>query len=994
MSSMLLSPARQLCRIRNNRISSIIARSQSSYSSFHDPNPTLFKPPAPSSTAQTDDGSAPALPPLLRSDVRTMGSILGSLIQSTTPNVFPQVEELRQYTKQWNSASTPEEKTEVITRINKFLSTLSDKELSAVARSFSHFLALANTAERHNRVRVLRAGSLTTPETNGDDVTHGVGALPPKHDSCGGVLYDLLERGVPADEIYDTLVNQSVEIVLTAHPTEVNRPTIMSKHERIYNHLTSADVFRESDGSVKTTSVPTPYRQSRLNDALRCEISLLWQSSKVSPQKPSPVEEARRGTLVAETTLWDALPSFLRRLDATLYDATSKRLPLTANILKFASWMGGDRDGNPTVTPDVTREVCLENRRTAAKKLKEDLENVYKMLSLVNCGEELRRVVGDDCYEPYRAYLEPIVQRLADTEAWATQSLFNLRSSKLEHSAPTPPPPHVYLTKSQLLDDLLPIHSDLVSTGNSIHADGTLTDVIRRVSTFGLTLLPLDVRQESDRHEEALDCITRYLGLGSYKEWSEKSKIIFLQNEISSHRPLLRHGEWHDYPEIFTPTAVDTLETFEMISEQHPESLGTYVISQATSASDVLAVLLLQLNAGVKKPLPVAPLFETLDDLNGATKTMDTLWSLPAYLGIIGGKQEIMIGYSDSAKDAGRMAASWAQYETQESLANLARERNIDVTFFHGKGGTVGRGGNPATFQAILAHAPDTINSRFRVTEQGEMISQNFGHNVIAERTLDIFTAAVLAEHHIHRPRPCEKWRQLMDRLSEISCDSYRQVVRGDDRFVEYFRTATPELELARLNIGSRPAKKKVGGGVESLRAIPWIFAWMQNRLNMPSWLGVGDAIEEVLKSEDGDELRRMYKEWDSFRTTIHLVEMVLAKSSPEISQNYEETLISDSHLKSLGTVLREKHSVTQNAILDITGHKTLSDDNELLMRLLAVRNPYVYALNVIQAEVLKRLRSEDDAATQEGNNGDKDVLEDALGITITGIANGMGNTG
>lgn len=422
-----------------------------------------------------------------------------------------------------------------------------------------------------------------------------------------------------------------------------------------------------------------------------------------------------------------------------------------------------------------------------------------------------------------------------------------------------------------------------------------------------------------------------------------------------------------------------------MVAEQHSDSLGTYVISQATTASDVLAVLLLQLDAGVKTPLPVGPLFETLDDLKGAHDTMETLFSLPAYMGMIKGKQEIMIGYSDSAKDAGRLAASWSQFETQEKLAELAKKHNVDLTFFHGKGGTVGRGGNPAGFKAILAHAPGTVNSRFRVTEQGEMIHQNFGHDVIAERTVDIFTAAVLAERHTPRSSPPAEWRRLMDVLSETSCDAYREIVRKDERFVSYFRTATPELELARLNIGSRPAKRKIGGGVESLRAIPWIFAWMQNRLNLPSWLGVGDALHEMMQSEDKEELQRMYNEDNNFRNTISLVEMVLAKSSAEISQNYEDNLVTDPEIKALGDVLREKHALTRDAILELSGHKILSEDNELLLNLLTLRNPYVYALNVIQAEVLKRLREQGDS---------NEVLEDALGITITGIANGMGNTG
>lgn len=317
----------------------------------------------------------------------------------------------------------------------------------------------------------------------------------------------------------------------------------------------------------------------------------------------------------------------------------------------------------------------------------------------------------------------------------------------------------------------------------------------------------------------------------------------------------------------------------------------------------------------------------------------------------------------------------------------MARDAGVALTFFHGKGGTVGRGGNPQTFLAILAHAPDTINGQFRVTEQGEMINKNFGYVDRAERTMDIYTAAVLVEKLTERTRATPEWRDMMKKLSDISCDAYRKIVKGDERFVPYFRSATPELELSNLNIGSRPQKRKASGGVESLRAIPWIFAWTQTRLNLPIWLGVGEAINEVLKSEDAGKLREMYKEWGSFRTTIDMVEMVLAKSEPAIAAHYDAKLVKDDMAKELGKEVRASHMSTENAILDLTEHSVLSENNLMLQRLLQVRNPYVDCLNVLQAETLTRIRS-----VEEGKE-DK-VLKDALMTTITGIANGMGNTG
>lgn len=574
-----------------------------------------------------------------------------------------------------------------------------------------------------------------------------------------------------------------------------------------------------------------------------------------------------------------------------------------------------------------------------------------------------------------------MISKMNDTKLWASEKLAS------PHHVSTLDVEDVYTDKAELMDELMLIHRSLCDTDNSIEADGFLTDVIRNISAFGLSMAKLDVRQESTRHEEAIDSITRYLGLGSYSQWDEDTKLTFLQQQLSSPRPLIRPGAWHEHPDFFSPTAIDTLEIFKMIADQHEGSLGAYVISQCTSASDILSVLVLQKDAGVKKPLRVAPLFETLGDLNGAANTMKKLFSLPGYMGEINGKQEVMIGYSDSAKDAGRLAAIWAQYETQEALAKIAREAGVEMTFFHGKGGTVGRGGNPQTFKAILAHAPDTINGRFRVTEQGEMINQNFGYPDRAQRTLDIYTAAVLAEKMTDHVRPKDEWRALMKKLSDVSCEAYRRVVRHDERFVPYFRSATPELELANLNIGSRPAKRNPTGGVESLRAIPWNFSWTQTRLNLPSWLGVGEAIGGILSSEDGNKLREMYREWPSFRTAIDMVEMVLAKSEPSIAKHYDSMLVTDPKAKELGEEIRSLHVGAENAILDLSGHEILSEDYQMLQRLLQVRNPYVDVLNCLQAETLQRFRKLDPS-------DDDKVLKDCLLTTITGVANGMGNTG
>lgn len=907
-------------------------------SSFAEPEPTLFFHKSASEAIEKEDPDA-----FLRSDIRTMGSLLGKVMEEST---LHQVEGMRALAKKWRTDKTPE----ALQALALYAANLNNQDLQRVSRAFTHFLALANAAEQHHRIR--RLGTTTA-----------FSGLYNKPDSCGGVLPALLKEHDP-EEIFQALTNQTTELVLTAHPTEVNRRTILSKHRRIQDILTQADQLREQ-GSV------SGYEQAALDDALLREISSLWLSDEVSRFKPTPEDEAERGTLVVETVLWDTVPLFLRKLNATCIQHLAQPLPLDSQVVKFASWMGGDRDGNPNVKPDTTRRVCKRNRAKAARLFAADLESLYSELSLTVASEEILSKV-EDPREPYRSYLRPMIDKLKKTQAWA-------ESDQL--AAPS----DVYLSKDEFMDELLVLHRSLCDTGNAVTADGKLTDIIRKVTAFGLTLIPLDIRQESGRHEEAIDSITRFLGLGSYSDWDEDTKISWLTQQISSKRPLLRKGIWKEHPKFFSETCCDTLEIHEMIAEQPEGSLGAYVISQATTASDVLAVLLLQLDAGVKKPLRVAPLFETLDDLNGATDTMRKLFSLPVYMGIIQGKQEVMIGYSDSAKDAGRLSAIFAQYQTQESIRKLADEFNIDMTFFHGKGGTVGRGGNPQTFHAIMSHAPETINGKFRVTEQGEMIHQNFGHYQRAERTLDIYTAAVLAERLKKRPAPKPEWRALMQEMSDISCAAYRSIVRGDERFVPYFRAATPESEFASLKIGSRPSKRKASGGVESLRAIPWNFAWTQTRFNLPTWLGVGHAFDHCLKDETkAPILKDMYQGWDSFRTMVDLVEMILSKSEPAVAKHYEDVLCSDPKAKELGEITRQYHLDTEKVVLDLTGHKKLGENNAILQRALGVRNPYVDCLNVLQAETLKRIRA----------NPDEKVLEDALLTTITGISNGMGNTG
>lgn len=839
---------------------------------------------------------------------------------------------------------------------------LDAKKLFGISKSFANFLALTNSAEDHHRIRRLKSALSSAKSPYG---------LWPKDDSCAGSIQRMVhEEGIAKDAIYDALSSQKIEIVLTAHPTEVNRRTMLRKHKRVREILAELD---RPDLSL--------YERKQLNQQMRAEVCSIWESDSLRRSKPTPVDEAKFGIAIVENCLWEAIPSFLRKLDDVVVNELGKSLPLTLAPIKISSWMGGDRDGNPNVTPEITYEVTMLCRWMAATMLKQDIAELRASLSMQYCSEELEAHIPN-AREPYREMLKKLEHRLQATIDWTGQTVLNHRNP-----CSVSPPADALLSKQEVLEPLMLIHESLDTTGLHAVANGELTDVIRRVAVFGVALMPLDIRQESGRHTEALDAITRYLGIGSYAQWDEPTRRNWLQNELASRRPLMPRGV--DLKKIgFSATVIDTLRTFEVAGTIHEESLGAYVISQCQQASDILAVALLQQDAGVHPPMRVVPLFETLDDLQRAPETVDALFSIPAYKGRINNKHEIMVGYSDSAKDAGRIAASWEQYNSQIAMADIAKKHGIEVTFFHGKGGTVGRGGNPALYKAILAHPPGTINGRFRVTEQGEMITQNLGQISVAERTLDLMTAGVLAERFISRPSVRPEWKETMERLSEVSCKVYRGVVREEPRFVPYFRAATPELELSGLNVGSRPTKRNPKGGVESLRAIPWNFAWTQTRLNLPTWLGIGEAFAAEMQ-RNPQTLKDMCAQWPWFQTLVDLVEMILVKSDMKIAENYDAQLVKDAESIQLGKELHQKMALTINSVLQVSGNPQLQVNNPVLLRSLNVRNPYIDPLNVIQVEILRRLRFDEHLSDE-----DRVILQDALLITINGIANGMKNSG
>ena len=875
----------------------------------------------------------------LRADIRLLGELLGNTIRNHDGEaLFDRIEAIRAMAKRARSGDDT-----FRLGLVKVMAGLPDKELLPIARAFSHFLNLANIAEQHHRIRRRRSYQRMTEPT-------------PQRGSFDELLPRLLSQGVTSEQIIEAVKKLHVEFVLTAHPTEASRRTLIRKYNTI------ADCLAQLDHDDLT-----PSEREDVRKRLERTIVAAWRTSEIRRKQPTPIDEARWGAVAIEQTLWRAVPKFLRELDGSLRKYTGQGLPADATPITFASWMGGDRDGNPNVTASVTEHVLVMARWMVADMYYRDIESLRAELSMTDCSEELRTAAGDSP-EPYRAILRQVTARLATIREWAEGKL----SGGDERDVP------IYLETAQILAPLELCYRSLVACGMQAIADGELLDVIRRLNCFGIALVKLDIRQEARRHAEAVDAITRQLGLGSYLEWDEQQRQRFLLNELESKRPLI--------PLDFAGgSEVDeVIATFRMLARQTHSALGAYVCSMASQPSDILSIMLLQKEAGMHRFMRVVPLFETLSDLNGAPECLDRLLQIDWYREAIGGRQEVMIGYSDSAKDAGFLAASWALYQAQEKLADVCREHNVELTFFHGRGGSISRGGAPAN-AAILSQPPHTIGDMVRVTEQGEMIQFKFGLEGIALRTLELYTSATVEARLLPSPVPRPEWRALMDRLSESSVRHYREMVAASPQFIEYFTSTTPILELQRLALGSRPPKRQPSKKISSLRAIPWVFAWTQVRLILTAWLGVGEAIDEAVNDGHEAALKEMAAEWPFFRSFLDMVEMVLAKSDGAIAALYEEQLMDES-LYAVGREIRHRLDKTTRAILTITGHRELLAGNPVTRRAIDVRNPYIDPLNLLQVEIMKRFRN-------AGSHRDKD-LEMALMVTITGIAAGMRNTG
>uniref|UniRef100_A0A0G4HVF7 phosphoenolpyruvate carboxylase n=1 Tax=Chromera velia CCMP2878 TaxID=1169474 RepID=A0A0G4HVF7_9ALVE len=908
------------------------------------------------------------------------------------PLVFKKIMEIQKLAKHY-SDTEQEDDMQVMSRTIK---DLSNGHLLFVASAFSHICNLANYAEHTHRLRRRRAF-----ERVGEDANYFATKT-----TFDGSFAELLKAGYTPANIYRGLAEQTVEFVFTAHPTQAVRASVTKNLKKI------------ADSTLKLDRPDlTPFETEELRQGMQAAMETLWRTDEVRRVKPSPTDEAESiaGVIENQGGIFHELPRFLRYVDHKLSAMGQPALPLSSVPFRFSCWAGGDRDGNPFVTADVTKRVVLMLRVRACNLYLQQIEELLHEIPVYYFTDELRRYVHEEMpdvkefsprlryksftseipeKEMYRQLFVKVRSRLRLTRDWYEEKMNCDYADLADPPEDSKGKPVLYLNSAALVKDLMAAYTSLTAMEDTHVANGRLRDVIRQVTAFGLNLLTLDCRQEASRHSEAMDHICKYVGLGSYEERSEEERRALLSDLLSSERPVVPYRKNTGANE----NVAEVLKTFKTLSMFGAEELGAYIISMCMQASDVMAVEFLQKEFSTDgKTQRVVPLLETIDALHRAESILEALFTCPIYrkklTEVHGNIQEVMIGYSDSGKDGGRLASSWNLFKAQETLVAVGKKHGVTIRFFHGRGGSVGRGGGPQHV-AILSQPPDTINGYLRVTIQGEVIQQDFGLEGLADKTLETFMTAVLKSDLLSTKAVVKpEWKGLMDKMAVASTAHYRSYVYERPEFVSYFRCATPETELGKLNIGSRPQKRKQGG-VETLRAIPWVFAWTQNRFLLPVWLGLDQAFSS-LSEEEKKLVVQMYKEWPYFKSFIDLISMVMAKVSLRLVEEYDKVLVPE-QFHALGKELRGCCTVAMTRILEITGEKVFLDNDKITQRAYYARKPWISPMNVLQIEILRRLREEDAKESKGLKSAETEVarLNDALIVVIKAIAAGMQNTG
>ena len=881
---------------------------------------------------------------LLRENVRYLGNILGKVLKDQEGDKFFRlVEKVRKLSK---ANKTNLNSKHSYRKIIRTIKNLNSKNTFKLTRAFTHFMNLINLAESIDASR-----SVNEYENNNKKIN--------KTNLFIEEIFEELfnNKKISDTKIYNHAKNLNIGIVLTAHPTEVKRRTLIQKYHKIIEILEERDLLKDYPSKLKA-----------LDKKLYDEFTIIWNTDDLKRVKPSPFDEARWGLAIIEDSLWDTIPKVYRRLNSIFVQNMDKGLPKNFNPIEFGSWMGGDRDGNPNVTAKVTKEVILLSRWEAAKLYEKSLTKIIRSYSMEKCSKKILRKTGKS-YEPYRVFLRPLRNQMRATHRMIEQYLINKKPLD---------PKKLLRSKEEILKPLRVVRQSLEQNNNENLASGELLDLMRRAKCFGINLAKLDIRQESSRHSQLIGEFVKKKYNKDYLKLSEKEKIDFLKSKLNSKKNIINKFQFKNKENK------EVWSTFNLLSKEPSECLGAYVISMTSSASDILSVSFLQKEAKIKNKLRVVPLFETLDDLINAKSIMENLFSHKWYRNLIKHKQEVMIGYSDSSKDAGKMCASWHQYKAQEEIVKLGNKYKIDITFFHGRGGSAGRGGGPiqATLRSLPPHS---VNGKIRITDQGEVIQQKYGYEPLAKYNLCSYIGAVSQASLNPPPQPKNSWRTLIEKMAEISKSSYRKNINQNSDFIKYFKTVTPHISLSKLSIGSRPSKRKNVDNIQSLRAIPWVFAWTQIRLMLPAWLGSAEALRYANIKEFRKTLYDMERNWPFFNSMLDILDMVISKVDPDISKIYEEYL-ADDKLKRVGKKLRFQFEVIKKLNKEITPNEIIKARKQFRTSVV-VRSIYSEVLNIIQPIVIKKIKT-------NKNNLDKKYLNDALLTSIAGISAAMKNTG
>jgi phosphoenolpyruvate carboxylase len=906
----------------------------------------------------------------LRYDIRLLGRILGETIRAQEgEEVYELVEHIRRSGVQFHRDADQAARHE----LQAITSGLPTERAIRIIRAFAHFSHLANLAEDQHHTRRTRA--------------YAMAKAPPRAGTMAYALERARAAGVTRRQLERFFADALCSPVLTAHPTEIRRKSTIDRER---------DIARLLDDRDRIEFTPEELAANRR--ALRRAVLTLWQTSVLRDSRLRVIDEVANGLAYYDHTFLHALPAFYADLEDRLGEMDGQwdamRVP---SFLRMGSWIGGDRDGNPYVTADVTRRALAMQSSQVFRFYLEELHALGSELSLdgriVHLSKDLRRLADDSPdraperqHEPYRRAVVGIYARLAATAR-----------SLDEIEPPHPPaaklPP--YAAPAELQADLDAIDESLTQNGSTPLARGRLRGLRRALDVFGFHLAALDLRQNSDVHERVVAELVEAAGLDAdYRALGEEARVARLSRELASMRPLssphLTYGAETNAELAMLAVAADAHRRYGRAAMPH------YVISKADSVSDILEVAVLLKEAGLLLPrehrldVDIVPLFETIADLQHCGPIMDQLLGLPIYRRLLasrGDRQEVMLGYSDSNKDGGYLTSTWELYKAEVGLIDIFRRHGVGLRLFHGRGGSVGRGGGPS-YEAILAQPPGAVQGQIRITEQGEVIAGKYSNAEVGRRNLETLAAATLEATLLdaEQPEPPAEHREAMEELSQGAFHAYRALVYETPGFDRYFRESTVLDEIASLNVGSRPASRSKRQGIEDLRAIPWVFSWAQCRLMLPGWFGFGSAVQAWLQRRPGGlaTLQAMHADWPFFRTTLSNMDMVLAKSDIAIASRYAELVTDEALRDAIFGQLRREWQASIEAVLAITGQQTLLERNPLLARSIRNRFPYIDPLNHVQIELLRRHRSGD---------ADPGVVQ-GIHLSINGIAAGLRNSG